>query len=138
MVNTVNLLFEGEIVNHKRRNELAYPEHLLFWTKVINGEEVDHAEYNQPLCMKFFLNVRDVCGGIGVPAGNYTKPVCVGCMIDKFTGNGCNGTPYEDWCKHQLNKHGGLPFKVECPECRDLAIDWFEWLKQLEEAKDEN
>ena len=53
------------------------------WEKIVAGTGVDMADENCPLC-QLFENCQD---------GE-------GCPVDNETGDGCAGSPYDDWSKH--------------------------------------
>jgi hypothetical protein len=61
---------------------------------------------------------------------------CKGCPVAFITEcDGCNHTPYDDWCDHQSDVHDLYyniePFKVECDECKALAHEMLEFLIRL-------
>lgn len=85
------------------------------WEGIVAGTTVDQGIRNCPLCMMFD---------------------CKECPVYMATGQeNCNGTPYQEWTKHQDEKGegGGSPEGrvVHCPTCRALAGKEVEFLKSL-------
>ena len=59
---------------------------------------------------------------------------CTGCPVYLKTGaDGCEETPYVEWCKHQREFHNkyATPFKIECKECDKLRIKYCDFFKSL-------
>jgi hypothetical protein len=84
------------------------------WEKIIKYKEQDHGSSNCPLCIVF-------------PLAN-----CYGCPIAiKTKKDGCRGTPYTKWFKHNQKMHDGLALKIHCPICRKIAKDELAFLKSL-------
>lgn len=85
------------------------------WLDMVYKGGVDRGSFNCPLCLLF-----------------YSKG-CAGCPISqRADARCCENTPYLKWTKHQDISHAGLlPFKVYCPECAKLALDFANWIGAL-------
>lgn len=92
--------------------------------------------------MEKWDNIR--CG-LGVDKGSdncalckvFQASGCIGCPVFKDTGKiACTGTPYVDWCEHQIKEHGDgfdVARKVHegCAECKRLADNEWEYIRYL-------
>lgn len=88
------------------------------WVGIKDGTAIDNGTDNCPLCRLYFDY-----GCYDCPVEVKMKMVC------------CEGTPYQKWSRHQEDSHGMfVPFKVECLECKDLAIKELEFLRSLRES----
>ena len=84
------------------------------WLAIRDGHGVDLASKNCPLC-ELFVDRYDEIGHRAGYGG------CHGCPIAAITSQtACQGTPYSAWLSHR-NRHGPIPWRVECPECRTIA-----------------
>ena len=86
------------------------------WEKIIEGKEEDRAAENCPLCALF------------------PTFFCSGCPIRERTRwSNCRDTPYERWEFHHMEIHNqhNPPWKIECDECRRLAEEELNFLKEL-------
>ena len=87
------------------------------WYKIAYEDGEDIGTDNCPLCKLF-----------------YTDYGCGNCPVAEKTGEwGCRETPYDEWSKHHDDKPHSFayPLKAECPECKEIAIKEYEFLKSL-------
>lgn len=99
---------------------------ILKWKKIVNEDGVDKGSTNCALCQEF---IED------------NLWVCEGCPVKEKTGRlGCQDTPWEEWHNHHVMNHGFDPksqmeLRVECPECKKLALKELKFLESLKEEK---
>jgi len=88
------------------------------WEGIVAGTEVDKGTDNCPLCEKYYRK-------------RWLE--CTGCPVKlKVKAELCESTPYDNWLKHQHDKHaGGLYREMECPYCKRLAKKELVFLKSL-------
>ena len=73
------------------------------WEGIVAGKVRDEGSMNCPLC-ELFNNID-------------SDPMCAGCPVaEKIGQTGCDGTPYEEFCKHATR--GGY---AESPSARRIA-----------------
>lgn len=96
---------------------IALEESIKKWEDIIAGKGVDNGAKNCALCQLFIQQ-----------EGN-----CVRCPARKESSfGGCTDTPYIAWTKHHRILHGiSFPYKVKCPECKELAQKELDYLNSL-------
>lgn len=91
------------------------------WEKIVRGEGKDEYNENCPLCKEFKLTLTQ-CGDCPVNNRN--------------SRDGCTGTPWTAWDKHQKKSHSDSPYRViMCTDCKDLAQQEVDFLKSLREPE---
>jgi hypothetical protein len=91
-----------------------------WWTIATQGER-DAGKYDCECCKQFH--------------GGWWRS-CEGCPIRQKTGHrGCNGTPYKPWLLHHNKAHPyeGIVRYVHCDKCSDIAMEFYDWLVDLEQ-----
>lgn len=99
----------------------AIEDYMTQWKAVANENKKEPYPTSIQLCIKYLCDYK-----------NNTN--CNGCPISKDTGlRFCHGTPLGEWVTHHQIKHENyaLLFKVECPECKDIAIKMIDYLENL-------
>ncbi len=102
-----------------KKTEIATIGSVEKWREIAFEGGVDEGVINCPLCQMFYFQKQ---------AG-----FCINCPVALKTGKKvCTGTPYTEWEAHVRGAHGTLMFfKVQCPECKKLAVAEMEFLKSL-------
>ena len=88
------------------------------WEGIVNNVGVDKGVTNCSLCTLFFDFGKDCCARCPVSIGDFV---------------GCDGTPYEEWREHHLDKHHStrLEYKNECSICTEIAQKEVDFLISL-------